>query len=60
MATHKKSPEKSKTKVSKAKPVPVFFSRAERLAAGKALRSSHATWNPPPKHRPDCHHGKIQ
>jgi len=56
MAKVNKTPKKSKTKVSKAKPVPVFRSRAERLAAGQALRDtiprrSHAAWNPPPDHR---------
>jgi len=56
MATIKKAPKKSKAQAGNAKPVPVFHSRAERLAAGQALRdkvprSSHAAWNPPPKHR---------
>jgi uncharacterized protein (DUF2252 family) len=56
MVTVKKSPSKSKTKMSKAESAPVFLSRAERLAAGKALRdtvprASHAEWKPPAKHR---------
>jgi uncharacterized protein (DUF2252 family) len=56
MATLKKSPQKSRTKVSKAESAPVFLSREERLAAGKALRdsvprTSHAGWKPPAKHR---------
>jgi len=56
MAT-KKTPEKGKTKgVVIAKIEPVFRSRAERLAAGKALRDSvpresHAGWKPPTKRR---------
>ena len=56
MATVKKTPEKAKTEVSKAEDVPVFRSRAERLAAGKALRdsvprNSHADWAPPANRR---------
>jgi len=56
MATAKKTPEKAKTEVSKAEDVPVFRSRAERLAAGKALRdtvprNSHADWTPPANRR---------
>jgi uncharacterized protein (DUF2252 family) len=57
MATLKKSPQKSRTKVSKAaKDVQEFRSRTERLAAGKVLRdsvprTSHAEWKPPAKHR---------
>jgi uncharacterized protein (DUF2252 family) len=56
MATAKKTPQKSKTKISKAKSAPVLLSREERLAAGKALRdsvprASHAGWKPPAKHR---------
>lgn len=55
-STAKKTPHKSTAKVIKAKPAPVFRSRAERLTAGKALRdtvprTSHAAWNPPPKRR---------
>jgi uncharacterized protein (DUF2252 family) len=56
MTTVKKTPLKSKPKVSEAKPAPVFSSRAERLAAGKALRdsvprASHAEWKPSKKRR---------
>ncbi len=57
MATAKKTPEQAKTEVSKkAEDVPVFRSRAERLAAGQALRErvprpSHAGWKPPAQRR---------
>jgi uncharacterized protein (DUF2252 family) len=52
----KRPPDRSRAKAGKAKPAPAFRSRTERLADGKALRdtlprASHATWNPPSKHR---------
>jgi hypothetical protein len=51
MATVRKSPRKSQAEVSPAEPIPLLLSRAERLAAGKALRdsvprASHAEWKP--------------
>jgi uncharacterized protein (DUF2252 family) len=54
--TVKKAPKKSKAQAGKAKPIQDFHSRAERLAAGHALRDSiprrsHAAWNPPAKGR---------
>lgn len=61
MATVKKTPKKAKTRVSKAeKDIPVFRSRAERLAAGRALRDSvprqsHADWKPPARRRDPIH-----
>lgn len=57
MATVKKTPQKAKTKVRKAEQdVPAFRSRAERLAAGRALRDSvprrsHADWTPSAQRR---------
>ena len=56
MATVRKSPRKSQAEVSQAEPIPLLLSRAERLAAGKALRdsvprTSHAEWKPPAKRR---------
>lgn len=56
MAAVNKSPRKSKAEAGQAEPVPVFLSRAERLAAGKALRdsvprASHAEWKPSKKRR---------
>ena len=56
MATVKKTPEKAKTEVSQTADVPVFRSRAERIAAGKALRDAlprtrHADWKPPADRR---------
>ena len=57
MATVKKTTNKTKTEVSTAgEGVPEFRSRAERIAAGKALREtvpreSHAGWTPPAKRR---------
>ena len=56
MATVKKTPEKAKTEVSQTADVPVFRSRAERIAAGKALRDAlprtrHADWKPPASRR---------
>jgi len=57
MATIKKTPQKSGTKVSQAgKDIPVFLTRTERLANGKALRdsiprSSHAGWKPQARQR---------
>ena len=53
----KKTPQTAKTKVSKPEQdVPVFPSRAERLAAGRALRDSvprrsHADWTPSAQRR---------
>jgi uncharacterized protein (DUF2252 family) len=53
----KKSPQKPKTEISHGEEdVPLFRSRAERLAAGKALRdtvprTSHAEWKPPARNR---------
>jgi uncharacterized protein (DUF2252 family) len=57
MATAKKQPQKTQKQVVEAeKSVPLFRSRAERIAAGKALRDkvpreSHAGWKPPAKRR---------
>ena len=56
MAHVKQSPRKSQKKVSQAEPIPLLLSRAERLAAGKALRdgvprSTHAEWKPSAKRR---------
>jgi uncharacterized protein (DUF2252 family) len=56
MATNKKSPRKSQVKVRPAEPAPLLLCRAERLAAGKALRdrvprASHAEWKPSKKRR---------
>jgi Uncharacterized protein conserved in bacteria (DUF2252) len=57
METRVKAPGKSKTKVNKvAEDAPVLRSRAERLAAGQALRervprSSHADWAPSARRR---------
>ncbi len=53
MATVRKPPRKS---AGQAEPVPLLRSRAERLAAGKALRdsvprTSHAEWKPSAKRR---------
>jgi hypothetical protein len=52
MASVTKSPRKSKSEARQAEPIPLLLSRAERLAAGKALRdsvprASHAEWKPP-------------
>ncbi len=54
MGSAKKSTSKTKTKAAEA--APVFRSRDERIAAGRALReklprSDHAAWTPPAKHR---------
>jgi uncharacterized protein (DUF2252 family) len=51
MATVTRSPRTSKSEASQAEPIPLLLSRAERLAAGKALRdsvprASHAEWKP--------------
>ena len=48
--------KKAKTEVSQTEDVPVFRSRAERIAAGKALRDAvprtrHADWKPPASRR---------
>lgn len=56
MATVNKSPRKSKAEAGRAEPIPLFLSRAEHLAAGKALRdrvprASHAEWTPSKKRR---------
>lgn len=56
MATTRKSPRRSKAEASQPEPIPLLLSRAERLAAGKALRDSvprpsHAEWKPPAKRR---------
>jgi uncharacterized protein (DUF2252 family) len=57
MATVKKSTKKAKTDIGTAgEDAPVFRSREERLAAGKALRdsvprTSHSDWAPAAKHR---------
>jgi hypothetical protein len=56
MATVNKSPRRSQAEVSQAEPIPLLLSRAERLAAGKALRdsvprTSHAEWKPSKKRR---------
>ena len=56
MTTVNKSPRKSKTEVGQVEPIPLLLSRAERLAAGKALRdslprASHAAWTPSRKRR---------
>lgn len=54
MGSGKKSTSKTKTKAAEA--APVFRSRDERIATGRALReklprSDHAAWTPPAKHR---------
>ena len=54
MSTGKKSTSKTKTKAAEA--APVFRSRDERIAAGRALREKvprgdHAAWTPPAKGR---------
>ncbi len=57
MATIKSTPKKVKAEAGKVhEDAPVFSSREERLAAGRALRasvprSSHADWIPPAKRR---------
>lgn len=57
MASEKKTTGKTKGKSAKAaEAAPVFRSRDERIAAGRALRdkvprTSHAAWTPPAKHR---------
>ncbi|MCU0812226.1 MAG: DUF2252 domain-containing protein [Thiobacillaceae bacterium] len=56
MATTRKSPRRSKAEASQPEPIPLLLSRAERLAAGKALRdsvprASHAEWTPSAKRR---------
>lgn len=56
MATVNKSPRKSTGKTRQAVPIPLLLTRAERLAAGKALRdgvprTSHADWKPSKKRR---------
>ncbi|MGA9164693.1 MAG: DUF2252 domain-containing protein [Thiobacillus sp.] len=56
MATVNKSLRKSEAEAAQAESAPVFLSRAERLAAGKALRdslprASHAEWEPSKKRR---------
>ncbi len=54
MGSAKNSTSKTKTKAAEA--APIFRSRDERIAAGRALReklprSDHAAWTPPAKHR---------
>ena len=56
MTTVRKSPRKSQAEAGQAEPIPLLRPRAERLAAGKALRdsvprASHAEWKPPAKRR---------
>lgn len=56
MATAKKKSEKTDPEINPGEAIPVFRSRAERLATGKALRDhvprdSHASWTPPPNRR---------
>lgn len=57
MSSTKKSHTKTKAAPHEtAEPAPVFRSRDERIAAGRALRekvprSSHAAWTPPARHR---------
>ena len=56
MTTVNKTPRKSKAEVNQAEPIPLLLSRAEHLAAGKALRdsvprASHAEWKPSAKRR---------
>ena len=56
MATSRKKPEKVGTKIRQRAHVPVFRASAERLAAGRLLRTSvprasHADWKPPTNRR---------
>ncbi|KAF0101783.1 MAG: hypothetical protein FD187_1826 [bacterium] len=56
MASVSRKPQRSRARVAPAEPAPLLLPRAERLAAGKALRdsvprASHAEWKPSAKHR---------
>jgi uncharacterized protein (DUF2252 family) len=55
-STPEKTKNKTKSKVSQREASPVFISREDRIAAGKALRdkvprASHGGWNPSPRRR---------